>query len=72
MARIAGIDLPRDKRVECGLTYIYGIGFSTSRKILAMFYLSSTRARQSNSRGRCPMRWKPSYRSIGRTREIHP
>lgn len=36
MARIAGIDLPRDKRVEIGLTYIYGIGRSTSNKILAI------------------------------------
>ena len=35
MARIAGVDLPRDKRVEIGLTYIYGIGPATSRKILA-------------------------------------
>jgi len=35
MARIAGVDLPRDKRVEIGLTYIYGIGRSTSRRILA-------------------------------------
>lgn len=35
MARIAGIDLPRDKRVEIGLTYIYGIGRKTSNKILA-------------------------------------
>lgn len=35
MARIAGIDLPRDKRVEVALTYIYGIGRPTSRKILA-------------------------------------
>ncbi|SHF08705.1 SSU ribosomal protein S13P [Caldanaerobius fijiensis DSM 17918] len=34
MARIAGIDLPRDKRVEIGLTYIYGIGRATSKKIL--------------------------------------
>jgi small subunit ribosomal protein S13 len=34
MARIAGIDLPRDKRVEIGLTYIYGIGPTTSRQIL--------------------------------------
>ena len=34
MARIAGVDLPRDKRVEVGLTYIYGIGRSTARKIL--------------------------------------
>ncbi|HHX41594.1 MAG TPA: 30S ribosomal protein S13 [Armatimonadetes bacterium] len=35
MARIAGVDLPRDKRVEVSLTYIYGIGFSTSRSILS-------------------------------------
>ncbi|WP_027718572.1 30S ribosomal protein S13 [Desulfovirgula thermocuniculi] len=35
MARIAGVDLPRDKRVEIALTYIYGIGRSTSKKILA-------------------------------------
>ncbi len=35
MARIAGIDLPREKRVEIGLTYIYGIGRTTSNKILA-------------------------------------
>lgn len=35
MARIAGIDLPKEKRVEVGLTYIYGIGASTARKILA-------------------------------------
>ncbi|MEE8470928.1 MAG: 30S ribosomal protein S13 [Dehalococcoidia bacterium] len=35
MARIAGIDLPKDKRVEVSLCYIYGIGFTTSRKILA-------------------------------------
>jgi small subunit ribosomal protein S13 len=34
MARIAGIDLPREKRVEIGLTYIYGIGRSTAEKIL--------------------------------------
>ena len=36
MARIAGVDLPRDKRVEIGLTYIFGIGRSTSNKILAV------------------------------------
>ena len=36
MARISGIDLPREKRVEIGLTYIYGIGLSTSQKILAV------------------------------------
>ncbi|MGF1523579.1 MAG: 30S ribosomal protein S13 [Leptolyngbyaceae cyanobacterium] len=34
MARIAGVDLPRDKRVEIGLTYIYGIGLSRSQAIL--------------------------------------
>ena len=34
MARIAGVDLPREKRVEIGLTYIYGIGRSSARKIL--------------------------------------
>ena len=35
MARIAGVDLPRDKRVEIGLTYIFGIGLTRSREILA-------------------------------------
>ena len=35
MARIAGVDLPRDKRVEIGLTYIYGIGRASSNRILA-------------------------------------
>ena len=34
MARIAGVDLPRDKRVEIGLTYIYGIGLTLSKEIL--------------------------------------
>lgn len=34
MARIAGVDLPRDKRVEIALTYIYGIGLTTSQKLL--------------------------------------
>ena len=34
MARIAGVDLPREKRVEIGLTYIYGIGLPTAQKIL--------------------------------------
>jgi small subunit ribosomal protein S13 len=34
MARIAGVDIPRDKHVEISLTYIYGIGLTTSRKIL--------------------------------------
>ena len=36
MARIVGVDLPKNKRGEIGLTYIYGIGRSTSRRILDM------------------------------------
>ena len=36
MARIAGIDLPKDKRIEIGLTYIYGIGRTSAQKILEM------------------------------------
>ena len=36
MARIAGVDLPREKRVEIGLTYIYGIGRASSNKLLAV------------------------------------
>lgn len=35
MARIAGVDLPRDKRVEIGLTYIYGIGLTRSKEIIS-------------------------------------
>lgn len=34
MARIAGVDLPRNKRIECALTYIFGIGLTTSKKVL--------------------------------------
>ena len=46
MARIAGVDLPRDKRVEIGLTYIYGIGLTTSQKLLARTGISpDTRVR---------------------------
>ena len=35
MARVAGVDLPREKRVEVGLTYVYGIGRSTAKKVLS-------------------------------------
>lgn len=46
MARIAGVDLPRDKRVEIGLTYIYGIGRVTSQRLLAETGISAeTRVR---------------------------
>ena len=40
MARIAGVDLPKEKRVEIGLTYIYGIGVSSSRKILEKTWIN--------------------------------
>ena len=46
MARVLGIDLPRDKRVEIGLTYIFGVGRSRAREILAMTGVSpDTRVR---------------------------
>lgn len=46
MARIAGVDLPREKRIEIGLTYIFGIGRTTSKKILdATGVNASTRVR---------------------------
>ena len=49
MARIAGVDLPREKRVEIGLTYIFGIGLTTSRKILSETEISpDTRVRDLN------------------------
>lgn len=46
MARIVGVDLPRDKRVEVALSYIYGIGMPSSRKIMSMANISfDTRVR---------------------------
>ena len=46
MARIAGVDLPRDKSIEIALTYIFGIGLKTSQKLLAMTGVSpDTRTR---------------------------
>ena len=42
MARIAGVDLPREKKVEIGLTYIFGIGRATARKIVAQTGVSPT------------------------------
>ncbi len=40
MARVVGVELPRDKRVEIGLTYIFGIGLATSQKILGVAEIS--------------------------------
>ncbi|WP_426348320.1 30S ribosomal protein S13 [Alloiococcus sp. CFN-8] len=49
MARISGVDLPREKRVEIGLTYIYGIGLPTSHKILETTGINpDTRVRDLN------------------------
>ncbi len=42
MARIAGVDLPRDKRIEYALCYIYGIGLSSAKKIVAMAGINPT------------------------------
>ena len=51
MARIAGVDIPRDKRVVISLTYIYGIGKPTAQKILAEAGVSEdTRVRDLNRR----------------------
>ena len=49
MARIAGVDLPRDKRIEIALTYIFGIGLKTSQKLLAETDINpDTRTRDLN------------------------
>ena len=46
MARIAGVDLPREKRIEIGLTYVYGIGRTTADKILAATGIKPRHPRQ--------------------------
>ncbi len=46
MARIAGVDIPRDKRLEIALTYIYGIGRSTAREILEKTGIENKRVRE--------------------------
>ena len=49
MARIAGVDIPRDKRLEIALTYIYGIGRSTAREILEKTGIENKRVRDLSS-----------------------
>ena len=44
MARIAGVDIPREKRLEISLTYIFGIGKTTAQKVIADLDLNATRA----------------------------
>jgi len=43
MARIAGVDLPRNKRLEIGLTYIYGIGMATAKKVISKSQIDKTK-----------------------------
>ena len=51
MARIAGVDLPKDKRIEIGLTYVYGIGRTSAKKILDMTGINpDTRVKDSPMR----------------------
>ena len=57
MARIAGVDLPREKRVEIGLTYIFGVGRTTSNKILAATGISpDTRVKDLTHDEECKIR----------------
>ena len=54
MARIAGVDLPREKRVQVGLTYVYGIGQTTANKILAATGINpDTRVKDQIGRASC-------------------
>ena len=53
MARIAGVDLPREKRVEIGLTYIYGIGLKSSQKILSQTGIKPRHKSKGSYRSRC-------------------
>ncbi len=57
MARIAGIDLPKDKRIEIGLTYIYGIGRKSAKDILAQTGINpDTRVKDLTEIGRASCR----------------
>ena len=65
MARIAGIDLPREKRVEVGLTYIYGIGLSSAQKILAKNGINpDTRVKDLTDDEVNKLREKPSTQNL--------
>ena len=54
MARIAGVDLPKNKRGEIGLTYIYGIGRSSARKILTDCGIDFDPRTRSEHKEQCP------------------
>ena len=57
MARIAGVNIPREKRVEIGLTYVYGIGRTTANEILAKVGLSHVELSGPVDRSRVPGAW---------------
>ena len=70
MARLVGVDLPRDKRVEIGLTYIYGIGLTTSKQILAETGVDPTSVSRTSRKTICrsfaiifrkTSRWRATY-----------
>ena len=60
MARIAGVDIPNDKRVVISLTYVYGIGLATSKKILAAARSEERRVGKECRIG-CRSRWSPYH-----------
>ena len=67
MARIAGIDLPKDKRVEIGLTYIYGIGRTSANKILAEAGINpDTRVKDLTEEGQAARDHRPQLHCGGR------
>ena len=70
MARIAGVDLPRDKRVEIALTYIFGIGLKTSQSILAATGINpDTIYTWGNEEGNVSRGTSEIYRKLNRERE---
>ena len=62
MARIAGVDIPREKRVVISLTYVYGIGLKTSQKILKEAGVSEdVRSEERRVGKECRSRWSPYH-----------
>ena len=65
MARIAGVDLPKDKRIEIGLTYVYGIGRTSATKILEMTGINpDTRVKDLTDEEEAKLRSSFSGRSV--------
>ena len=69
MARIAGVDLPKDKRIEIGLTYVYGIGRTSAKKILEMTGINpDTRVKDLTDEDEAPDRDRLLPRPASQTR----